>query len=213
MIRAAARRLPGPWLLLTAWPACTASPDDSGSPPRAPELEASTAAGGGGSLGRDAESSTAGEGNGGEAGSPPSPAAGGSAGAPIDGGPIPGSTGGTAGTGGTGSLGQTPPDCCQPSSTPGCSSSEVTSCVCAADSLCCSVAWDEQCVGEVGAFGCGDCGPSSSPGTCCTPHSTPGCSNAHIQECVCDRDPLCCRFEWDSECVEEIGDFGCGACR
>lgn len=60
--------------------------------------------------------------------------------------------------------------------------------------------------------GGGSGGSSGSAGTCCTVHSTPGCTNASIQACVCAQDSYCCSTDWDSTCVSEVTSFGCGSC-
>ncbi|MBM4371486.1 MAG: hypothetical protein FJ098_07515, partial [Deltaproteobacteria bacterium] len=53
-------------------------------------------------------------------------------------------------------------DCCAPQEAPGCEVPAVMMCVCEKDGFCCSVAWDEQCVGEVTEYLCGTC----DAGTC-----------------------------------------------
>ena len=67
-------------------------------------------------------------------------------------------------------------------------------------------------VGGVG--GSGGSGGSGGGGThnCCTSHSTPGCTNATIQACVCAADSYCCSTKWDSSCVSEVTSEGCGSC-
>jgi hypothetical protein len=59
-------------------------------------------------------------------------------------------------------------------------------------------------------------GTTGGSGTdCCTPHNTPGCDDTTIQQCVCNQDPVCCGDErgvWDSICVAEVNQFGCGMC-
>ncbi len=57
---------------------------------------------------------------------------------------------------GCGSCETTVP-CCETGAA-GCALPAVESCVCAADSYCCNVAWDSICVGEVESLGCGTCG-------------------------------------------------------
>ena len=47
---------------------------------------------------------------------------------------------------------------------------------------------------------------------CCQAHDYPGCSDGGIESCVCAQDDYCCATEWDSYCVEEVADFGCGNC-
>ncbi|HSC88284.1 MAG TPA: hypothetical protein VLC09_13470 [Polyangiaceae bacterium] len=93
----------------------------------------------------------------------PSPGAGGFIAVGGSGGAITGGsggiTGGFGGTGGgvTGGSGASVGDCCWPHGAPGCSVPWVESCVCAADSYCCSNSWDDVCV--EGAERCQlDCG-------------------------------------------------------
>jgi hypothetical protein len=49
---------------------------------------------------------------------------------------------------------------------------------------------------------------------CCTPHDTPGCDDATIQQCVCSEDTFCCveRGAWDATCVATVNQLGCGVC-
>ena len=54
-------------------------------------------------------------------------------------------------------TGDAPGDCCMAHAGPGCENPAVEMCVCAQDDLCCAQAWDEVCVSEVNAFGCGTC--------------------------------------------------------
>ena len=38
-------------------------------------------------------------------------------------------------------------------------------------------------------------------GSCCAPHDTPGCSNAELQVCVCEKLPECCTKQWSAACT------------
>jgi hypothetical protein len=38
-------------------------------------------------------------------------------------------------------------------------------------------------------------------GSCCAEHSTPGCSNADLVVCVCEKLSTCCTTAWDYACV------------
>jgi hypothetical protein len=38
-------------------------------------------------------------------------------------------------------------------------------------------------------------------GSCCMMQSTPGCSNASLEVCVCEKDPSCCTTAWSAPCV------------
>jgi hypothetical protein len=83
--------------------------------------------------------------------------------------------------------------------------------VCAVDSFCCTVTWDNLCVEE--AFDlCTGCGGAGTPG-CLTPHNQPGCANEDCCDAVCAVDSFCCSVEWDEICVDEALDLcqGCGA--
>lgn len=48
---------------------------------------------------------------------------------------------------------------------------------------------------------------------CCEPTDTPGCElEVQTEQCVCKKDEYCCTTEWDSLCVSEVDEFGCGVC-
>lgn len=55
--------------------------------------------------------------------------------------------------------------CCEVHDTAGCSEQEVHDCVCATDPFCCSVEWDDVCVGEVGGLECGETCPDVGTGS------------------------------------------------
>jgi hypothetical protein len=38
-------------------------------------------------------------------------------------------------------------------------------------------------------------------GSCCSVQNTPGCSNASLEVCVCEKDPSCCTTTWAEPCV------------
>jgi hypothetical protein len=128
-------------------------------------------------------------------------------------------------------------DCCAVGDAPGCGDIFVQDCVCSKDAWCCDNEWDQTCVDEVEGFGCGDCGGggaecgdlicqpvedcASCPqdcgacggiGDCCEAQEGPGCGDSSLQACVCAQDSFCCEFVWDSVCVDEVNDFGCGDC-
>lgn len=48
---------------------------------------------------------------------------------------------------------------------------------------------------------------------CCDAHGTPGCSDATVQKCVCDKVSSCCQSAWDLVCVELVSSLGCGSCK
>ncbi len=54
--------------------------------------------------------------------------------------------------------------------------------------------------------------PAFAISTCCIAQGTPGCDDAGVESCVCDFDSWCCTDEWDSQCVGEVEEFGCGSC-
>jgi hypothetical protein len=53
------------------------------------------------------------------------------------------------------------------------------------------------------------CRPADS---CCAVHGTPGCFDAEVEQCVCAVNAYCCEMEWDSICVAQVGELGCGEC-
>jgi hypothetical protein len=46
-----------------------------------------------------------------------------------------------------------------------------------------------------------DGGALQGSGSCCAEHSTPGCSNADLMVCVCEKDPTCCSVAWGKQCA------------
>ena len=53
------------------------------------------------------------------------------------------------------------------------------------------------------------CGTCSD---CCASKDTPSCEDADVAACVCAFDGFCCDSSWDSLCVSEVEDLGCGVC-
>jgi cysteine-rich repeat protein len=94
---------------------------------------------------------------------------------------------------------------CVAHDTPGVASETVEACVCAADSFCCSNAWDPLCVDEAMSL----CGVSC--GDACSTHNNPGSSSQSVTECVCAIDDYCCDTQWDSVCVS-VATNSCAAC-
>lgn len=47
---------------------------------------------------------------------------------------------------------------------------------------------------------------------CCSVHPSLGCADSTVEKCVCSRDAVCCSAGWDSVCVQQLTDFGCGSC-
>ncbi len=39
-------------------------------------------------------------------------------------------------------------------------------------------------------------------GICCEAHSSPGCNQSEVADCVCSIEAACCAFEWSEACVE-----------
>ena len=60
--------------------------------------------------------------------------------------------------------------------------------------------------------GGGDDGGPIGFGDCCVANLSPGCEDADVESCVCDQDSYCCETDWDSICVDEVEEFGCGVC-
>jgi hypothetical protein len=108
--------------------------------------------------------------------------------------------------------------CCTTADTCGWAADGICDCqgTCAWDSGDCqpsSVCGDGACdPGETCTDCAQDCGPCGGSGDCCAPQDGPGCGDAAIQACVCAQDDFCCTNTWDSLCVGEVEEFGCGAC-
>jgi hypothetical protein len=45
--------------------------------------------------------------------------------------------------------------------------------------------------------------------SCCTVHDSPGCSNADMQVCVCEKISSCCTDKWDQGCVLIVTERRC----
>ncbi len=116
-------------------------------------------------------------------------------------------------------------DCCDTGHGPGCRHEHIEACVCDIDRYCCSVDWDEVCVGLVIGEACGPCDPDCNDNAipdecdlgvgqhdCCDVGHGAGCSDAGIEACVCAEDRYCCLTEWDAVCVAEVIDLQCGTC-
>lgn len=104
--------------------------------------------------------------------------------------------------------------CCEATEQPGCDDDALQACVCALDPYCCETAWDETCVSIATYSDCaGPCAaPTVAPADCCTPAMVGGCTDATVQDCVCETDPYCCLTAWDDVCVGEVSELGCGMC-
>lgn len=85
---------------------------------------------------------------------------------------------------------------------PGCSDPTCCAIVCAADPICCDVAWSAPCAARARAA----CVPASSwqcpcVGSCFESRETPGCEDETCCAGVCSQDPLCCTESWDVRCA------------
>ncbi len=95
--------------------------------------------------------------------------------------------------------------CNTASAAPGCADPGVEAVVCAADSYCCSTAWDAKCVSEVSSL-------SAAGEACCADNGGPGCGDAAVTACVGGYDAYCTASRWDSYCAMEVEYLGCGLC-
>jgi hypothetical protein len=48
-------------------------------------------------------------------------------------------------------------------------------------------------------------------GSCCAAHPTPGCGNADLQVCVCEKLPSCCTTAWTAACAFIVQEKFCQA--
>lgn len=99
--------------------------------------------------------------------------------------------------------------CCEAQDGAGCGDDTIEACVCARDSACCDVAWDEFCTVQVVLLGCDECPGIGGDGDCCAAHDNPGCDDDMVEACVCAQDFVCCTEAWDDVCADEAA--GCGA--
>jgi len=82
---------------------------------------------------------------------------------------------------------------------PGCDDEACCNAVCAVDPLCCINEWDPVCALREAEQCQGNCGPGA--GDCFEARQDPGCDTESCCSEVCEKDPFCCFFEWDSLCV------------
>ncbi len=120
-------------------------------------------------------------------------------------------------------------DGCTPTYLKGCSGCVCEECVCAADSWCCDVAWDEACVNrcDVDCAGCGlseYCGdatcqspaedclacPEDCPCVCGDGDCQPKLENCTLcpEDCLCAADEMC--FEGNCICAPQCDEKQCG---
>ena len=119
-------------------------------------------------------------------------------------------------SGGVGATSGAKSNCCVFHGGSGCEDPACEASVCALDPFCCSVEWDDICVGHAeddpsciceGTSG-GTAGTTTgttgepSRGDCCDPHAGTGCGDADCEAAVCSEDPCCCSVEWDDICVD-----------
>jgi len=105
-----------------------------------------------------------------------------------------------------------PPDCsssqescCAVHDTPGCNDASCCESVCANDSFCCEVAWDNACVNAAQEV-CDCSGPAQcgAGGDCCAfgGNDSAGCSDSSCCGLICEFvDPFCCDVQWDESCA------------
>lgn len=126
---------------------------------------------------------------------------------------------------------------CYTTGEPGCSNPDCCAAVCAQDSYCCEVAWDQSCVTRAinlcGAPRCTiecppgavleneACGADANGGcnvtvvgesSCCRSLEKGGCDNNECQAIVCGYEPFCCQYQWDSYCVRQAIELCDGVC-
>jgi cysteine-rich repeat protein len=87
----------------------------------------------------------------------------------------------------------------------GCEDADCCQTTCSVDPYCCDVEWDSVCATESPGLCSGhfeSCGAART-GSCLSPNTTPGCSDATCCDRVCRQDPFCCITEWDDICADE----------
>jgi hypothetical protein len=62
---------------------------------------------------------------------------------------------------------------------------------------------------DTGAADTGGAADGGTASNCGEAHAEGGCTDACIQDCVCEQDSFCCDSEWDDVCVGEVTSFGC----
>ncbi len=96
-----------------------------------------------------------------------------------------------------------PPEsnCCEASDVPGCTVSEVHTCLCEIDFGCCVSGFDEICVAQAIASCGAQCDVPPPESDCCAASEAPGCTVPEASSCVCDIDPYCCVVSFDESCA------------
>lgn len=102
-------------------------------------------------------------------------------------------------------------ECCVVNGSPGCEDFDCCASVCAVDSFCCDVIWDDLCASQaVELCGCTTMELCPGPGgDCCSENGSGGCDDVDCCSAVCNTDPFCCTTIWDATCVQEAVDL-CG---
>jgi hypothetical protein len=90
----------------------------------------------------------------------------------------------------------------------GCSDQACEDIICAFDTFCCAVQWDNLCATEAQndptcAAGCGSTPPVGC--NCCDAGGTGtlGCDDPDCTNAVCAFDTFCCTVLWDNLCAQE----------
>lgn len=55
-------------------------------------------------------------------------------------------------------------------------------------------------------------GPGGFAGSCCEAQVSGGCGDLLVAQCVCSKDPYCCKIAWDASCVLSVDASSCGQC-
>ena len=48
--------------------------------------------------------------------------------------------------------------------------------------------------------------------SCCVEHTSAGCYDQGVEECVCTKEAQCCSEQWSESCVNYVESLGCGDC-
>ncbi|UQA60557.1 zinc metalloprotease [Polyangium aurulentum] len=93
---------------------------------------------------------------------------------------------------------------------------DVVKSVCAANSACCTTAWDSTCVAQVYSVGkSAACTMGSCTHSACTTGAklVKGCDGATgVTTTICNADSYCCNTGWDSTCVSEVASIAGKTC-
>ncbi len=100
-------------------------------------------------------------------------------------------------------------NCFLENSTAGCSIAACCTVVCAADSFCCTNAWDSLCADQA-MVACGGCG-SPTAGSCFESNGSVGCILESCCAAVCAVDTFCCAITWDTACAAQATSI-CASC-